>query len=177
MLTSTHVGFALGDAVSDSASHVELQCPEDGVPLGEVATTASGVCAICRGIWLPRGFLLTIAAAMRQEGWRQYIHWAAVSMKKRPCPACRSLMTDYKHRTDKLASCENCGGLWIPGGVLRRNHSQAVRSGWLEHFEQLTPHGEGEPRSLALLRGPAGAAGVHAIVVDELVTGSSQVWS
>jgi len=100
----------------------KLMCPKCQGRLHEEALKSSGVrvdsCPSCRGMWFERDELATHSAAV--EG--RLVPSADAGISGRRCPACGVPMTKFKYSGTEVEVdlCEECRGVWLDLGELKR---------------------------------------------------------
>ena len=160
--------------------HRLMHCPIDSSVLTEIVTTeaTTAVCPSCRGVWLSRQLLSAVAESFRERGWTGYVHYAASSSTQGSCPACGGELDEYVTPSESVSRCRGCGALWIPPDVLLSESAGSARSARppsedeASRKEATVP----EPRSIALLRDTADAAGVDPFILDDIVNSSWEAW-
>ena len=106
----------------------ELMCPKCQGRLHEDTLKASGVgvdsCPSCRGMWFERDELAAHSAAV--EG--RLVPGADAGISGRGCPACGVPMTKFRYSGTEVEVdlCEECRGVWLDLGELKRLETGAT---------------------------------------------------
>ena len=107
----------------------EVECPKCQGRLFERALGDTGVkvdvCPSCRGMWFGGGELQEHLDALQGE----LVPPADTKISPRRCPVCGVNMSVFKYSDTEVEIdlCENCRGVWLDVGELKRLAGQAER--------------------------------------------------
>jgi Zn-finger nucleic acid-binding protein len=120
-----------------------LSCPVDGSRLQEVPHGSSSfyTCTTCSGLWLPRHFLVAVAARReyRVADGRPLpppvsrVHLVA-------CPLCGQFMSQRVMDHVQIDVCLQCKCIWLDRGeIAHLNQAKARKSGSAKAFSAVSP--------------------------------------
>jgi Zn-finger nucleic acid-binding protein len=112
-----------------------VPCPACGNPLRDLSlnTTEFTACAACGGLWFDRGELGAVAALPESVLARYEGRAAPHGSQSRRCPRCHTTLRQEAYGSGGLITdtCDDCRGVWLDGGELRR--AAAALKGSAQH--------------------------------------------